>query len=289
MRNILILAALLFATTAYAAPPTDHDGSGTESYDLVWDTMVEETNPASARYRLTIGEGTPGSWVSWDDVTGVTVENETINLPAEEDDITIELEVTDRAGNANDYAADALVIAYAAPSNHEVEDDFSTDTSADYTVLSGTLVIESGSANADGGDMRAWHETELSSANMYAQATVTNGNSRGGGLIARRSGSNSNYYLANVSGGEVKLYNQSGFMAETSGGTYTASSYEVRFEVETSGSDNICRVYLDGSGTAALSYTDSGASANYNGTFAGITIGNSATDHTLDDFAAGAL
>jgi hypothetical protein len=109
MRNILILAALLFATTAYAAPPADHDGSGTETFTLDWSTMVTETNPSSARHRITDGT-TAGSWVSWSDPWADVV----LDMPETEEDVTIELEVTDLAGNANDYAADALVIPYAA-------------------------------------------------------------------------------------------------------------------------------------------------------------------------------
>ena len=112
MRNILILAALLFATTAYAAPPTDHDGSGTETFTLDYSTMVDELNDSTARYRITDGT-TVGDWTSWT-VTNGDATDAVLDMPETEEDVTIELEVTDLAGNTNDYAADALVIPYAA-------------------------------------------------------------------------------------------------------------------------------------------------------------------------------
>jgi hypothetical protein len=109
MRNLIaLLISLALTVPVYAEPPADHDGSGTQSYTLDWSTMVEETNPSSARYRLTIGEGTPGSWTSWNDPWN----DVPVSMPAEEDDITLELEVTDKAGNTNDYTTSALVIPY---------------------------------------------------------------------------------------------------------------------------------------------------------------------------------
>jgi hypothetical protein len=103
-RLLYTLLILIFASTAFAANPRTHDGSGTGEFVLDWSAMVTEDNPASARYRLTEGEGTPGSWTTWASPWADAV----IALPETEEDIAIEVEVTDLAGRTG---SDSFVVA----------------------------------------------------------------------------------------------------------------------------------------------------------------------------------
>ena len=87
------------------ANPTTHDGTGNGSYILDWAEMVTESNPASACWRIIDGE-TPGSWTAWAS-PWADVE---VEFPLTEEDIIIELEVTDLAGNTG---SDSVVVGYS--------------------------------------------------------------------------------------------------------------------------------------------------------------------------------
>lgn len=155
MKKLLsLLFVCLLATSVSAAPPTAHDGSGTETFTLDWSTMVTETNPASARYRIINGT-TAGDWTSWT-VTNGDATDAVLDIPETTENVTIELEVTDLAGNTNDYATDALVIPYSTEvTNLLTNGDFEAgsagwDISA-ASVVSGVLVFSgSGYATSDG-------------------------------------------------------------------------------------------------------------------------------------------
>jgi hypothetical protein len=58
-RVFYALLILVFAATSFAANPRTHDGSGTGEFTLDHSAMVTEANPASARYRQGLMDGTP--------------------------------------------------------------------------------------------------------------------------------------------------------------------------------------------------------------------------------------
>ena len=186
-----------------------------------------------------------------------------------------------------------LAGSQSAPvSSHEIEDDFTSDTSADYTVLTGALLISDGTAKR-GTDalMRAWHQTELSSADMYVQANVENRTASSSGVLLRRSASNARYYVVGVENSKIRLTHNSGALADSGTGTlYTNASYHLRAEVVTNGTSNEISVYLDGAMTATWTYTHTNAT-DWSGKFVGISsgynVGNAVP--TVDNFEAGAL
>ena len=89
------------------ANPTTHDGTGTGEFVLDWAETVTEANPASAQWRLIDG-ATAGEWQSWASPWA----DVSATLPETTEDVTVELEATDSAGNTG---SDTVVVAYSAP------------------------------------------------------------------------------------------------------------------------------------------------------------------------------
>ena len=89
------------------ANPTTHDGSGTATYIIDKDETVVEDNLASLQWRWVDGV-TAGEWQTWSspwaDVSATLLEST--------NDLTMELEATDLAGNTG---SDTVVVGYSVP------------------------------------------------------------------------------------------------------------------------------------------------------------------------------
>lgn len=184
------------------------------------------------------------------------------------------------------------VASGAAPS-YEISDDFSTDTSANYTVILGYFGVSGGVAYCpqawEGGI--AYHETALSSPNHYAQADVTySGSGDGAGLIVRSDGTN--YYRVYFAGGDVTVRRNDNEWYDTTddhSGSYGSGTYTLKAEVETVGSTVVITTYVDG--VLASTSTDDTAGRYTTGSYIGIWLerGGANYNSTADNLIGDAL
>lgn len=201
-------------------------------------------------------------------------------------------------GSISAYAGGIIMMgggvsSEAAPPSYEIDDDFSTNTSADYTIITGYFGVSGGVAYCpqawDGGI--AYHETALSSVNHYAQASVTySGSEDGAGLIVRSDGTN--YYRVYFSGGEVKVRrNDNEWFDNTDDhdGSYATDTYTLKCEVETVGSTVVFKTYVGG--ILVSTSTDDTGGRYTTGSYIGLWFyrGNANYNATADNLIGDAL
>lgn len=132
----------------------------------------------------------------------------------------------------------ALTQQTISPSSNSVFDDFSINSTADYTVISGGLDIHDGLAysNSSWTSAYAIHNNSLKSGDHFVEATVyTDGSNSTGGVIFRFDTSNNTGYLTSFSGGKVVLYKYSAgkntWLSQFAGG-YSEGNYQLRAETQ---------------------------------------------------------
>lgn len=160
-----------------------------------------------------------------------------------------------------------------------INDDFSTDTSANYTVSGGPLLISGGAAHTQAWyQITAIHKTTLTSTANWAQAKILNtadSNDKGaiisGGFRARITGST--VYLEAPSHVPIASYN----------GGYTGGYYDIKIEVQSNGS--LINVYVNQIKVISSIYQT--PSTNSCGFYIART--GKAVDITIDNFQCGVL
>jgi len=132
----------------------------------------------------------------------------------------------------------------AAGSSYEIDDDYSTDTQADYTNITQTMSVSSGAAHGTDWQVTvSYHETALSSVDHYVQADC-NGSSGtdGSTLIARCD--NTNYYYVYWDNGVLKLKCSDNRWLG-SYGSGLSGDYTIKMIVSGSGASVDIDVYVD--------------------------------------------
>lgn len=136
----------------------------------------------------------------------------------------------------------------SAIANGGLTDDFSINSVANYTILSGGLNIYDGKAHANG----AWkttyaiHNQELASSDHWVEADVyTDGANATGGLLFRVNKTEKTGYMASFANGYVTIHSHSSgtknWLANYKG-NFSAGTYKLRAEI----SENIIKIYVNG-------------------------------------------
>ena len=170
-----------------------------------------------------------------------------------------------------------------------ISDDFSADSSADYTAITGGMSVAGGSA---GGTAWAksylYHETSLATADQNVRADVAyNGTVDSGGIIFRADTGGTGYQ-ALLANGRIILYSFTGttltFVAQSADNTRTSGTYNIRATI----SGTAINIYENGSGAAIISTTDATYSA---GNYCGIAFRREGLnfDARVDNFTGNAL
>lgn len=200
----------------------------------------------------------------------------------------------------------AIVVGFSGPpaggggETYTIDDDFSTDTSSDYTTITGDGVsVESGKAyhgsGSDWGDQDwSYHSTSLGSADQVIYADLTSDNTNYTGFVFRTDGTTG--YLVKLDQGTLQAYlysfdgstttyiDQSGEFAET----FNAGDVH---ECKASISGTSIKFYIDwnddgdfaDSGELEIDVTDSTYSA---GNYCGLYFRNNGTRQPIDNFKA---
>jgi hypothetical protein len=167
-----------------------------------------------------------------------------------------------------------------------ISDNFSSDTSANYTALTGGISISGGAAH--GGSAWAsnilYHETSLGSAAQDVQADISFVANDSGGVIVRydTAATPDSFYVALFQTGVIILRKYSGTtptFVEQYNGSYANGTYTVRVVAD----GTSIKVYVDG--TERISVTDSTYTA---GNYCGVLLerGGGNADVTLDNLIA---
>ena len=179
-----------------------------------------------------------------------------------------------------------------APATAEITDAFGSDTSANYTAITGGIGVSGGVASGTS----AWvitivyHETALSSADHYVQALVSENDYDGGGLIARSDGTH--YYKCGWDGDLIRLYRDStplGGANYNGGYLETSGTHTLKLSVSGTGATVTIKLYIDG--TERISFDDTDAGRLTSGSYVGLTFDRDSSNPavTADDFEADAL
>ena len=185
----------------------------------------------------------------------------------------------------------------AAESEYEISDDFSSDTSADYTQTSEgnqtpTLTVSDGSAHSTSGySAKYYHKTALSSVNHYAQATCSAADADYSAIMVRAT--DDTHYLVYASGTYIKLARvvdgSLTWLANGSGSISDTSTHTYKLSVSGTGDTVTIKFYYDGS--EWIDYDDTDASRITTGTHVGPTFRRETctTEPTMDNFIGDTL
>jgi len=187
-------------------------------------------------YGWDFGDGTTGS--------GLTVSHP-YTIPGT---YVATLTVVDNAG-AKAQAQTTITVSKTASTTpvKRFSDDFSTDTSANYTPISGTISVSGGTAHGKiWTDSRLFHKTPLDRDDQFVEADVRySGKTHGVGVLARVDPLLKTGYLAYIEGGRAHLASISGTTRQWlawSTDIYGEGTYKLRIEAEGS----MMRVFVNG-------------------------------------------
>ncbi|MFH2060863.1 MAG: Ig-like domain-containing protein [Pseudomonadota bacterium] len=169
-----------------------------------------------------------------------------------------------------------------------INDDYSTDTSADYSNISGTLIITNDEAHGQAWrTTRYYHNTSLGGSDHWVQADVTYDSSSGvsGGLIGRVDTTKNTGYETFFASGRLYLQkfagSKSSWVSQYIGG-FTSGTYRLRMEIVGSA----IKIYVNEE--LRIEKEDTTYTS---GTRAGIRIKRNSlnTDSSVDNFQAGSF
>lgn len=194
----------------------------------------------------------------WDFGNGVFAEGTTASHTISGiDALQVTLTVVDNGNGA------ALTQQTISLGSKNVADTFSSDSSLNYTAITGAMTVSEGAAHGkQWNTSRAYHNSPLQSSDHFVEADIQHsGGSDSGGLLARVDAEMKTCYQVYFSTGKIALARFNGssqsWMAEYNG-NYTAGIYKTR--IETVG--NTLKVYVNG--TLRISASDSTYSTGKN-------------------------
>jgi len=180
-----------------------------------------------------------------------------------------------------------ITASYAADPAATILDDFSSDTTANYTNITQTLSISGGAAHGTAWEnvTAAYHETTTGSNDHWVKGTCSI-NSDGTDSACLLVGSNgTQYYHTVFAGGDFKIYSTPGSYVDIYDGTYANSStHDVAVQIDTDGSSHArFNVWIDGVQIFTNVYdpTDAVTRGPYVGMY--IDRGNTNDDVTVDN------
>lgn len=190
-------------------------------------------------------------------------------------------------GTADSNVASVTVTIEAQVLTTAIADDFSANTSGNYTSISGSLTVLQGAAHGQNWRRTlAYHNTPLASSDHWVEAEVQySGVSDSAGIAARIDPVNNTGYFISFAAGRLNLNrfsSTSQSWVASEGGPYDAGVYRVRMEMNGS----TIQIYVDG--VLKITKTDTTYTTGQN---AGIYIyrDSANTDVTADNFAADLL
>lgn len=136
--------------------------------------------------------------------------------------------------NCGASAIEQSVLSYSV---YTINDDFSSNTIANYTSIAQTMTITGGSAHGTTWNTTVYrHNTATGSNDHWAQATVSNQSSDYGGIVVGNNGG-AGYYVAFITGNTVRVQNtNSAWFATNSTGTFPNGTYALKVQIDTDGS-----------------------------------------------------
>jgi len=186
----------------------------------------------------------------WDFGNGVFAEGATASHTIlGTDALQVTLTVVDNNNGA------ALTQQIISLESKNVADTFSSDSSLNYTAITGAITVSDGAAHGkQWNTSRVFHSTPLQTSEHYVEADVQySGGTDSGGLLARVDATSKTCYIAFFSGGKIALARFNGstqaWMADYNG-NYTSGTYKMRLETV----GNSIKVYVNG--TITISKTD---------------------------------
>lgn len=193
-------------------------------------------------------------------------------------------------GTVDSHARSTTVVV-GMTSAYEIDDAFGSDTSANYTAITGGMSISGGKAHGSGAWVNniLYHETAISSVNHYVQASV--GRPTGttydiGSVIARSNGTA--YYRMYIDSDTLRMERTGTYIGGCSyvgGYDNGATSYVLKLEVNGTGASISLKGYVDG--TLRIDCTDTDAARLTTGSYIGFGINRSINnaDATVDDLS----
>jgi len=171
----------------------------------------------------------------------------------------------------------------------QISDDFSTDTSGDYTAILGTITVSGGQALGQSNAISVlYHDTTLDSPDHYSEAlcTVSN-NSDSSGVVTRCDGTD--YYSTYFSDGSKVQLTRSGTVINTyfgSSGDFSAGTYTVKMTV--TGTGATVNILIDVDDVNVMDYDDTSGSRLTSGARVGFTFRRAGENGAcyIDDFEA---
>lgn len=192
---------------------------------------------------------------------------------------------------ANDTIADSNIATVTvsiepAAVSSSINDDFTVNSSADYSIINGTLsVLEEAAHGQNWLRTVAYHNTNLGSPDHWVEAEVLySGVSDTGGVIARVDDSLATGYAAYFSAGRINLAKFTG-NTQTWLALYNGDYKKGVYTVKLSAQGDTIEVYINGD--LRIQKVDS----THKGTHAGLYLyrGSQNTDITADNFQADTL
>jgi len=187
----------------------------------------------------------------------------------------------------------------AAPSG--ISDDFSSDTSANYTAITGTINIASGTIGGGTNWQHNYfyHETSTGSDNHYVQGYVaTSVNALAGGTVGLRCNSATGYLLHLVSAND-RVYLNRFNGATVSIGSYLTSASDLgtgSYNVKVTVSGSTFHIYVDHNGDGDFLDTNEDLGTITDSTYStgeyivvGASRGTDGVDYRVDNLSGGSL
>ena len=169
-----------------------------------------------------------------------------------------------------------VVVGQGAGGGPAISDDFSSDTSANYTAvtensgisISGGLAYGSNNWNEN----IVYHETSLGSPNHWAQADIMRVSTSvsGSGLVIRCDGTGGYKIFVGLDG-SLNLNRNSDWLTRWEGPLVVDTAYTVKATITGTGTSTRIIVTVDG--TERIDYTDNSASALSTGNYIGLCWG----------------
>lgn len=174
------------------------------------------------------------------------------------------------------------------PAPAGISDDFSSDTTANYTNIIQTLSISGGVAHGTvwENNTAAYHETTTGSNDHWVSATCTAGDTDSACVMLGSNGTD--YYFSEFAGGVFKIWSSVGSYSVVYNGSYADGAHTVAIQIDTDGSSHPrFNAWIDG--VQRITNDSDTADSITRGPYVGLRFdrGTTGVDVTVDNLAAG--
>ena len=173
------------------------------------------------------------------------------------------------------------------PAPAGISDDFSSDTTANYTNIIQTLSISGGVAHGTvKNNTVAYHETTTGGNDHWVSATCTAGDTDSACVMLGSNGTD--YYFSEFAGGVFKIWSSVGSYSVVYNGSYADGAHTVAIQIDTDGSSHPrFNAWIDG--VQRITNDSDTADSITRGPYVGLRFdrGTTGVDVTVDNLAAG--